>query len=197
MTLGQRITRARVAQRLSQNDLAEALEVSRQSVSKWETDASVPELDKLVKLCQLFGMSMDALVLGAEPEMGDHPAELPRSERAVWSLQTVIGLMLLFFGLLFFTVMFLIQGREPGITALYSAPLLICGALCLMMRKHAVLGCAWGLWGLFALSRVPYFQDAVGFVYMVLILAAAGVLWPFTRRTWKEKQEEMKKARDK
>ena len=54
MTLGQRITRARAAHRLSQNDLAEALEVSRLTLSKWQTDASVPELDKVLKLCQLF-----------------------------------------------------------------------------------------------------------------------------------------------
>ena len=39
---------------LSQGDLADKLEVSRQSVSKWETDASVPELDKLVRLMGAF-----------------------------------------------------------------------------------------------------------------------------------------------
>ena len=195
MTLGQRITRARAAHRLSQNDLAEALEVSRQSVSKWETDASVPELDKLIKLCQLFDMSMDALVLGVEPEKAETAADSSEAVRGGWNLQRVIGLMLIFFGLLFFTVMFLVQGREAGITALYCAPMLLCGTLCLMVRKYAPLACAWGLWGLFALSRVPYFRDAVGFVYMVLILAAAGVLWPFTRQAWKKKRE-MEKARD-
>lgn len=44
--------------RLSQGDLAEVLEVSRQSVSKWETDSSVPDLDKLIKLSQLFGVTL-------------------------------------------------------------------------------------------------------------------------------------------
>lgn len=43
MTLGEKICSLRMAQGLSQSDLAETLEVSRQSVSKWETDASVPD----------------------------------------------------------------------------------------------------------------------------------------------------------
>ena len=62
MTLGKRIYDLRTAKNLSQGDLAEALDVSRQSVSKWETDTSVPDLDKLVKLCDLFEVSMDELV---------------------------------------------------------------------------------------------------------------------------------------
>ena len=54
MTLGEKIARLRTDRGMSQGALAEALEVSRQSVSKWETDASIPELDKLVKLAKLF-----------------------------------------------------------------------------------------------------------------------------------------------
>ena len=59
MTLGETIRTVRSEKGMSQGDLADALDVSRQSVSKWETDASVPELDKLVKMCDLFGVSLD------------------------------------------------------------------------------------------------------------------------------------------
>ena len=62
MTLGQNIARLRAQKNLSQGDLADALEVSRQSVSKWETDASIPELDKLLRLAELFGVTLDELV---------------------------------------------------------------------------------------------------------------------------------------
>ena len=48
----------------TERDLADALEVSRQSVSKWETDASIPELDKLLRLAELFGVTLDELVKG-------------------------------------------------------------------------------------------------------------------------------------
>lgn len=58
MSLGTTISRLRAEKKLSQGDLADALGVSRQSVSKWETDTSVPELDKLVKLSQLFGITL-------------------------------------------------------------------------------------------------------------------------------------------
>ena len=66
MSLGTNISRLRAEHHLSQGDLAEALTVSRQSVSKWETDSSVPDLDKLVKLSQVFGVTLDELVTGAE-----------------------------------------------------------------------------------------------------------------------------------
>lgn len=66
MSLGERIYKLRTEKELSQGDLAEALEVSRQSISKWETNGSVPELEKLVKLSEVFGVSLDALVTGKE-----------------------------------------------------------------------------------------------------------------------------------
>ena len=68
MTLGERIYRLRTEKEMSQGDLADALEVSRQSISKWETNGSVPELDKLVRLSEIFGISLDELVTGKETE---------------------------------------------------------------------------------------------------------------------------------
>lgn len=62
MTLAEKILQLRTAQNLSQGDLAERLEVSRQSVSKWETGQSVPDLDKIIKLADLFGITVDELV---------------------------------------------------------------------------------------------------------------------------------------
>lgn len=65
MSLGTNIYRLRTGRNLSQGDLAEALGVSRQSISKWETDSAVPDLDKLLALSDLFGVSLDTLVRGA------------------------------------------------------------------------------------------------------------------------------------
>ena len=64
MTLGENIVRLRTQKNWSQGDLADALDISRQSVSKWETDSSIPELDKLLKLSELFGITLDELVRG-------------------------------------------------------------------------------------------------------------------------------------
>ena len=68
MTLGKQISRLRAAKGLSQEDLANDLQVSRQSISKWETDTSVPELDKLLKLSEVFGVTLDELVKGPAEE---------------------------------------------------------------------------------------------------------------------------------
>lgn len=74
LTLGQRISARRKLMNLSQEAVAERLEVSRQAVSKWESDRAVPEIDKLIALGRLFEVSVGWL-LGTErdPEPGAEP----------------------------------------------------------------------------------------------------------------------------
>ena len=64
-TIGQRIAAKRRELGLSQIDLGEQMGVSRQSVSKWEADAAIPEIDKLIALSKLFHVSVGWL-LGVE-----------------------------------------------------------------------------------------------------------------------------------
>lgn len=66
--LTQQIKKLRIGQNLSQDDLAEKLYISRQAVSKWENGEATPDIDKLVQLAEIFGVSLDYLVLGKEPE---------------------------------------------------------------------------------------------------------------------------------
>lgn len=73
MTMGQRIAQKRKEQGLSQEGLGEQLGVSRQAIYKWESGAAVPEIDKLIALSRLFGVSVGWL-LGVE-EPGDGAAE--------------------------------------------------------------------------------------------------------------------------
>ena len=67
MTTGERIAQKRKENNLSQEALGEALGVSRQSISKWESNLSLPEIEKLVALSRLFGVSVGWL-LGVEEE---------------------------------------------------------------------------------------------------------------------------------
>ena len=62
MTIGKKITKLRTENGMSQEQLAEKLGVSRQSVSKWEMDQALPQIDKLVKIADLFDISADALL---------------------------------------------------------------------------------------------------------------------------------------
>lgn len=62
MNLSEKIIELRRRNGWSQEQLAERLGVSRQSVSKWESGQSQPELERIVDLCKLFGVSADALI---------------------------------------------------------------------------------------------------------------------------------------
>ena len=62
MTLGEKITYYRCARGLTQEEMAERLAVSRQSVSKWEIDRAQPQINKILLLCELFGITTDALL---------------------------------------------------------------------------------------------------------------------------------------
>lgn len=73
MSTGTRIAQVRKKQGLTQEQLAEQLEVTRQSVSRWESDAAYPETDKLVRLARLFGVSCDYLLQGAGEAPGGTP----------------------------------------------------------------------------------------------------------------------------
>lgn len=65
LTIGQRIAQERKNLNISQMGLATHLDVSRQAISKWESDAAIPEIDKLIVLSRLFGVSIGWL-LGVE-----------------------------------------------------------------------------------------------------------------------------------
>lgn len=62
MILGEKITLLRKKNNYSQEDLANELGISRQSVSKWESGNSIPDLDKIIKISNLFGVSTDYLL---------------------------------------------------------------------------------------------------------------------------------------
>ena len=79
MTIGQRIAQKRKEQNLSQEALGERLGVSRQSIYKWEADQALPEIDKLVALSKLFGVTVGWL-LGVEEEPEPAPQQAPDRE---------------------------------------------------------------------------------------------------------------------
>lgn len=62
MTIGEKICKLRVSAGISQEQLAEKIEVSRQSVSKWEMDQALPQIDKVLQLAELFNLSTDELL---------------------------------------------------------------------------------------------------------------------------------------
>ena len=180
MTLGQNICRLRTERGLSQGDLADALDVSRQSISKWETDASIPELEKLLRLSELFHITLDELVKGpggsvetpppapADPAAPEGSAAEEEDPNRGWeeSLHTLdrqmnrtVGWVLLGFGALLTLLLAMLGDGLAGL--LLASPLFLCGVICLTAKRRAGLWCAW----------------ACGLLGLVWLRATTGIRW--------------------
>ncbi len=68
MTIGEKLLNLRKEKHLSQEEVAEKLGVTRQTISKWETDMSTPDFDKIYPLCELYGITADELLTGKKRE---------------------------------------------------------------------------------------------------------------------------------
>lgn len=148
MTLGEKIAKRRRVMNYTQEQLAEILGVSRQSISKWESNLAYPETEKLLKMGRLFGCSMDYLLddtvdqeigavgTDASGEKAEPSAPPSAVERQV---QPMVGAILLASGLLsiIFGVLFSLLLIGFGVV------LCLCGVLCLTVKKTAmaVAGC--------------------------------------------------------
>ena len=148
MKLNEKIIALRNKYQMSQGDLAEKLNVSRQSVSKWETGASIPDLDKLIAMSELFGITMDELV--KEDAVFGQVKEAPvvtktSMEQGVKSqirekentlVVKIIGAILVALTpvmVILGTLGLIPFGRFINVISLY---LLICGAICLFSGKN-------------------------------------------------------------
>ncbi len=213
MTLAEKILSLRTERGMSQDDLAEKLEVSRQSVSKWETAQSTPDLDKIIKLADLFGVSVDQLVRDGERPQPPEPSppqtvyverrqELSPLQKlgvvmeASGAALAVIGLMGV--PLLIWAAAALVILGLPLLLA-RKHPFLITGWLavalsCLVLNPYVAV-CPWGLVG--GLQRLYLFITVPGIRYRSTVFAiAVGIvrgsltlaLMFFTWRAWKKKR---------
>lgn len=159
MSLSEKILSLRTQLGLSQEELAEKLAVSRQSVSKWETGQSVPDLDKLIKLADLFGISVDELVREGEWPQPPEPPKAPepqvvyvKEKRSLTGTQTagvcleLIGLALDLMGLVGAGILLVFVGTA----------LIVLGLPLLLAKKHPWLIFGWLVVGLSLLIFNPY-----------------------------------------
>ena len=93
MNIGEKVYQLRKAKGYSQEELAELLGVTRQAVSKWELGSSTPELESVVELAKLFGVTTDYLLTDAQPSP-------EKTEKMDWldRLPGVIGSLVRRFG---------------------------------------------------------------------------------------------------
>ncbi len=173
MSLGENIARLRVRQGLSQEELADMLGVSRQSVSKWETDASVPELDKLIKLGEVFGASLDSLVKGesltTERREDGGRETVPTGTKAAGEGKgrgsRIAGYVYLVIGVVITMILGLMGGFLAGL--LFGLPFYVCAVICLTSGgERTGLWCGWALFILVDL----YLRYGTGLTWQVIFM---------------------------
>ena len=126
MTLGKRISEERKRLSLSQEYIAEKLGVSRQAVSKWETDQSSPDTNNLIALAELFGVSVEYLATGKVPE-----APMAEGTKAEKSTAKICGFILLGAGLLSLVLGVLLS----ALLVLIGLYLVLVAILCITVKK--------------------------------------------------------------
>ena len=82
MNFGETLFKLRKEKNLSQEDVADKLNVTRQTVSKWETNQSTPDFDKILPLCELFEISTEELLTGKKPEENNEKVVEVEQEKA-------------------------------------------------------------------------------------------------------------------
>ena len=84
MSFGENIVYLRKKMQITQEELAEKMYVSRQTISRWETDQVLPDIDTIVKLCDMFNCDMDTLVRGdVSKSNSEKKTELNQNENAL------------------------------------------------------------------------------------------------------------------
>jgi len=78
MTIGEKLLELRKKKSLSQEEVADKLNVTRQTISKWETDQSTPDFDKIAPICELYDISADELL--RDKKIGKEEIETERIE---------------------------------------------------------------------------------------------------------------------
>ena len=157
MNLGEKIYQQRTEKKLSQGDLAEMLNVSRQSISKWENNTSIPDLDKIVKLSEIFDISLDELIKGKVPvndqQQITNNQDIHVDSDVLTSLsikqqtsntQRLIGIILMCMASFLIILSLFLGGILAGL--IFASPFIACGLICLFCKKNAGLWCSWAIY---------------------------------------------------
>lgn len=118
MTMGEKILRLRKARGWSQEELADRLGITRQAISRWESNSAKPDADKIVDICDLFGVSADYLLRGnytGEDHMPVSPPEVnsdPPQRSGITAVQ-ILGILLIISAVLLFCSIAIMSAIHP------------------------------------------------------------------------------------
>ncbi|XMB72051.1 helix-turn-helix transcriptional regulator [Mycoplasmatota bacterium WC30] len=143
--VGERISAHRKERNMSQEELGALLNVSRQTISKWETSDTLPDVYNIVALAQLFHLSLDALVLGAQNRYGgsSYMSILKDKRRKTNLLAIIIGS----FGSIMFVISIVLSEA-------LEVPRSDMGIIMAMVFPAMMICWAFGIWGFIKVGRI-------------------------------------------
>lgn len=116
MTMGEKIQNMRKARGWSQEELAERIGVSRQAVSRWESNSAKPDADKIIAICDLFGVSADYLLRENLSEKRDGQEYIffsaDQARTSVMTPVQILGLLMILFGIILIFVLIIMSTTE-------------------------------------------------------------------------------------
>lgn len=150
MTIGQRISELRKSHGYSQEYVAEQLGVSRQAVSKWETDTSAPDTYNLIGLSQLFGVSVEYIAIGQKEEADGassretscNPIVVTNHYKQGLGFDKIVGIVFLVFTLVYGILTITVNDRLLPVTLM----LVVCTIMCFIQVKHKSIVAWWVFW---------------------------------------------------
>jgi len=185
MNLGETIYRLRTEHNLSQGDLADALGVSRQSVSKWENGNAVPDLEKLIKMSKLFDVTLDELAgNGRESETAAAPSAADSAKPTVIYLEKtvfpaisrhhILGAVLILCSLIYGLILSN-EGYHSTEILLLSSPVTLCGILFLCSHNSLLLS-GWVLAGAYWCHFLILFHRWENHPFLILLGVAVVIV---------------------
>lgn len=194
--IAKNITELRKASGITQAELAEKLNYSDKSVSKWERADGVPDVIVLHKIAELFGVTLNDLVSEEKPKL---PRKKPYLTNRIVIPLLSVGLVFLIASIAFFVLRLLdVWSNMSWILFIYAVPVSLIVTLVfselwwnLLARFIALSGLVWSV---VVSVRLTFPVDDINFIFIIAgILQVIALLWFIMRYRSKKRKEENKK----
>ena len=172
MNIADRIQILRKSRGISQEELADKIGVSRQAVSKWESEQSTPDIDKIILLSNYFDVTTDYLLKGIEPT-----ADMPKNENDA-RIFSAVGTALNFIGLVASIMVW--KEEQTPISVAIGLIIMAMGCMCFAIGQFIgsdkrAASMLFGLINIWILSLIP-----ISCVFNGIQGLIAGHWWTFT-----------------
>lgn len=124
MNIGEKLYELRKEKHLSQEEVADKLNVTRQTISKWETNQSTPDFDKIKPLCELYGITADELLTGEKQEK-QQDIESNQNVKQKRANGIALGVLFYFIGIVWIMISVPVLFMNPIVAA--AIFILLCG----------------------------------------------------------------------